>query len=397
METSSPTDETNNSTNDPSLSSYHQYLVFWIGQNLSILGSAVVMFAVFWEMAEIIGESNTLLSFAGFLSFLPFILFSPIAGVVADKYNKKKIIIISDSLQALLTFSLFLIMITTETQLWHFLLLNSLRSICQAFHAPIGFTLVSYFVPKDKITRINGLNVLFQNLVNIIAAPIAVLLLLVVDLKILLWLDILSFIIAVIPLLKLHIPKNGKKSTAPIDSHQVQEPKKTSFVQEFKEGFKAIKDIPGMVNMLIMATFLNFFFQPFDTLLINFVKYTHGGSIQEFGILTSRIRVGVFIGAIIVSIKKKWHHWVMVIGGGIISMGIVTLYIVSPYREFSDAIYWSCLFDAFESDSKHFGPEFISIENPSRKDGTGLFNCYYFHIIYDAVGHDYRRSYCRCS
>ena len=107
---------------------------------------------------------------------------------------------------------------------------------------------------------------------NIIAAPIAVLLLLVVDLKILLWLDILSFGIAVVPLLKLHIPINGKKSTDPNDQLQVGETKKSSFFSEFKEGFKAIKEIPGMLQTLIMATFLNFFFQPFDTLLINFER-----------------------------------------------------------------------------------------------------------------------------
>jgi DHA3 family macrolide efflux protein-like MFS transporter len=166
--------------------------------------------------------------------------------------------------------------------------------------------------------------------VNIIAAPIAVLLLLVADLKILLWLDILSFGIAVVPLLKLHIPKNGKKltdSTDSIDPQQVEESKKSSFFSEFKDGFKGIKEIPGMMQALIMATFLNFFFQPFDTLLINFVKFTHGGGIEEYGILTSCIRVGLFIGAIVVSIKKKWHHWVLYVGGGIISMGVVTLFI----------------------------------------------------------------------
>ena len=285
----------NDSSSHLKKSFYQQYLVFWIGQNFSLFGSAIVMFAVNWKMASQIGDNNSLLSLAFFLSFLPFVLFSPIAGVVADKYDRKKLILISDSVQALLTLCLFIIMITTEVQLWHFLLLNSLRSICQTFHSPIGFTLVSIFVPKVKITRINGLNFLFQNIVNIIAAPIAVLLLLVVDLKILLWLDILSFGIAVIPLMKMPIPKNRKKQAEILqlpdssDLNQVDTSKKDSFFQDFLDGFKSVKEIPGMINLLITATFINFFFQPIDTLLINFVKYTHGGDIQQYGILTSSI------------------------------------------------------------------------------------------------------------
>ena len=338
MATSLPTDEINNIP-DASLSSYRKYLVFFGGQILSLFGSEVVMFAVIWEMTKGIGNNNSLLSLAFFLGFLPFVIFSPIAGVVADKYDKKKIMLISDSFQAILTFCLFLIMITTDVKLWQFILFNSLRGICQAFHMPVGFTLISLFVPKNKLTRFNGLHYLLEFLIQIIAAPVAVLLLLVMDLKILLWLDIITFGIAAIPLLKLKIPKNESNDVDSIDLQNTDEynesrgfskpikSKKGSFIQDFKEGIKTIADIPGLIYILIHTAIFNFYFRSFSSLWINFIKYSHGGDIIQYGIFNSCVNIGVFIGAIVVSLKKKWHHWPFYVIGGLIFPEIILLFI----------------------------------------------------------------------
>lgn len=312
----------------PSNESYRMYLKFWLGQFVSLFGSAIVMFTIIWYMADLIGENNTLLSLVFFLSFLPQVIFSPVAGIVADRFDKRKIIILSDSLQALLTLFLIVTLFFIDDKLWPFFVLNGLRGICQAFHSPVGFTLTAIFVPKDKITRINGLNFLFQNIVNIAAAPIAVFLMLFIPLRDILWIDIITFGIALIPLLMLKFPPKETSSAISQERDGQNATEKTSFWNSFKEGFKTIMAVPGLINILIMATFLNFFFQPFDTLLINFIKYVHLGGEFEYSWLLTSIRIGVFIGAIMVSIKKSWRHWSFYLSLGLLSSGFALIAIV---------------------------------------------------------------------
>jgi len=86
-----------------SRNSFQAFLFFWSGQLFSILGSNIVSFVIIWTITELAPNNNTVLSIAAFLAFIPFVVFVPIAGVIADKWNKKYLILISDSLQALLT------------------------------------------------------------------------------------------------------------------------------------------------------------------------------------------------------------------------------------------------------------------------------------------------------
>ena len=160
--------EVNSKVVSDSAQNFNMYLQFWAGQIFSLLGSAVVMFAIIWELSEMRPGDNTIISVAFFFGFLPQIIISPFAGVVADKFDKKKIIIISDSLQALFTLLLIFSFMLNRVTVAQILVINFLRGTAQAFHSPISFTLIPLLVPKDKLTRINGLNFLFHSMINII-------------------------------------------------------------------------------------------------------------------------------------------------------------------------------------------------------------------------------------
>ncbi|WP_371806529.1 MFS transporter [Candidatus Lokiarchaeum ossiferum] len=308
--------------------SYRLYLRYWFGQNISIVGSAIVMFTIIWKMADLVGNNNTELSIVFFLNFLPQIIIYPIAGVIADKFNKKRIILISDSMQALLTLILILFLVYMDFRLWQFYIFNFLRTVCQVFHNSVSYTLIPIFVPKEKITRINGMNFLSQNLSNIVAGPIAVFLMLFFDFRTILWLDILTFCIALIPLLKLSFPtdlqeKASECENAPnmkntenrssMEHFPTKEPlsskSQESLLAEYKSGFAIIKKVPGLLTLILMLMVTNFVFRPFETLKINFIKYSHGGTEIEYSFFTTAHQIGTFIGALFVSLKKTYKHW----------------------------------------------------------------------------------------
>ncbi|MHA2002021.1 MAG: MFS transporter [Promethearchaeota archaeon] len=304
--------------------SFHFYLVFWIGQLFSILGSNIVSFVIIWTITDLAPNNNTILSTAAFLAFIPFVVFVPIAGVLADKWNKKYLILIADSLQAFLTLILILIVIFGQLQIWHIFVLSFLRGICEAFHEPVSFSVLSIMVPKDKLSRMNGINTLFTSLVRIIAPVIAGFLMVVMDTALVLSIDVFTFFIALVPLLLLKIPdvtenkdsipkqlENDELKINPVENSvetPIENQEKTSLWGNIKEGIRTIRSIPGMMTIMLMATISNFFFQPLDALLPNFIRFEHLGGKPELAYFMGFLQVGIFVGAIIMSIKKKWHH-----------------------------------------------------------------------------------------
>jgi Na+/melibiose symporter-like transporter len=120
---------------------------------------------------------------------------------------------------------------------------------------------------------------------------------------------VLTFLIAIIPLLLIKIPPVLRKV---LPKH------KRSYFRELKVGFKAIKIVPGLLILLFVATILNFLGNPFSTLMIPYVSGTHSGTVENLAIVLASIQAGMFVGAIIVVIKKVWNKKPLIIFTGIL-------------------------------------------------------------------------------
>ena len=97
----------------------------------------------------------------------------PIAGVFSDRWNRKNLIIIVDSSQAFATFILIVLLSMGITDLWIIFSFMALRSIFQAFHQPTVNAIVPTMVPKEKLSRINGINFLASGVVQLIGPVLA--------------------------------------------------------------------------------------------------------------------------------------------------------------------------------------------------------------------------------
>ena len=283
---------------------FKEYLFFWSGQLFSLLGSMVVFFVIIWWVAEIY-KNEILLAFASFLGVLMMVISMPIAGVIADKFNRKIVILVADSLQALLTLFLIIFFTSGAADITIVLLFISLRSICQAFHSPTVNSIIPTMVPKDKLSRINGINFLFTGVVQLLAPFIGALLLIVISINLILWVDIITFFIALIPLLLIKIPR--------VNHNNHEEVKKTSFLKDFKLGFKTLIVIPGLLIMAILSMLLNFLITPVNALMPLFIIVNHGGGPDLLAYTEMFFTGGLIAGAIITSIKKNWNNKIRVI------------------------------------------------------------------------------------
>ncbi len=305
---------------------FKMFKSLWFGQLVSLLGSEIVQFAlVVWLAIET--KSAIIMSLSMFLVYIPVILVGPIAGVLVDRWDKKKVLVITDSLQAIATVSLIVIFYFEAPNIWFILGLNFIRAIFQAFHRPSFVTVISLMVPKDKLSRVNGFNQLMTALVYMIGPLLGALVLSIWTIQIILWIDVITFIIAVIFLLLVKIPKTNHISK--------KEQSEQSFKEQFKEGLKYIRDSKGLSATIGLAMLANFLLMPINTLFVLFILVDHLGTEMDLAIVSAAMQLAIVAGAILTSIKKNWKNKSQIFLLGILFLFIGIIIIgIAPYQYF---------------------------------------------------------------
>ena len=322
------------SVSDPT--NFKNYLLFWSGQLVSLLGSSVVQFVIIWWITLTTG-SALYLSLASFLGLAPLVVVAPFAGVFADRWNRKALIFVADLMQALAVLVLIMLYWAGNVVVWQVLVVLTVRGIFQAFHEPTVSAITPSMVAKEKLSRMNGLNYLFSGAVRLVGPVLGAVLLQFWQIQNILWIDILTFSVAMIPLLAIRIPivrKNGKMN---------------SFKEDLTEGFSFIRRARGILTLAFLATSLNFLITPFSTLLPYFVKFDHLGGATELALVMAFLEGGILGGGLIMSIKKGFNRKVAtVIGAIVISLSGYALVAVTPtglfwFMALSAVIFALCL------------------------------------------------------
>lgn len=205
--------------------------IFMSSQAISLLGSSLVQFAI-TSYITVQTKSGVYATIAILCAILPVFLLSPFAGVWADRYNRKILIIIADSSIAactLLVAIAFLLGYESIELLFAALIIRALGSAVQS---PCVGALLPDIVPEDKLTRVNGINGSIQSLFMLASPVLGALLLSLVPLGKIFFIDIITAVIAIIILLTaFHLPKKEKSA---------EEMASGNYFSEMKQGFRYI-------------------------------------------------------------------------------------------------------------------------------------------------------------
>jgi DHA3 family macrolide efflux protein-like MFS transporter len=214
---------------------------FITGQMLSLVGSLLVQYAIFWFI-NLETQSGTMLTFAIIASFLPLLIFSPFAGVWADRLNRKFLIVVADVSIALVTLIAALFFSLGTIEIWMLILLTFIRGIGQAIHGPAVNAAIPLMVPKEKLMRIQGIQTGISSSFNVLAPIIAALLIVWFNIGILFYLDVITAILGVSTLMFLvKIPKHVGEN----QSHNKQG------FKEFKAGLGYVKSHAFLIPFLV--------------------------------------------------------------------------------------------------------------------------------------------------
>lgn len=313
---------------------YKIFMIIWLGQFVSLIGSSLTGFALgVWMFLETGSVTNFALVML--CVTVPAIIVSPFAGVVVDRYDRRWVMIISDSISAISTVFLFFVFFTDAVSLWHIYIVAMIGSVANAFQAPAYTASIPMLVPKEQLGRANGL-VQFAEAAGIVIAPLlAGILIHTITIKGIMVIDFITFLIALLSLLFVKFPRLMKeKDTSSQKNKKVWD--------DVSFGWKYILSRPGLKGMLIFIAAANF--------LLSFVNASLTPLILSFsderilGIIVSTGGVGMILGGLTMAIWGGPKRRVL---GLIISGMISGLFVMLAGLKASPILIGFALFVAF--------------------------------------------------
>ena len=307
---------------------------FWaifIGQALSLCGSALTQFVLLWWITDTTGSVSAL-AIAGIVALLPQALLSPLGGVLADRYSRRLLMIIPDVVSAICMVVL-IVLFNTESvesvEIWHIWVMLGIRSAMQAFQAPAAAASTYMLVPKSFLMRAAGLNQALQSMTVVIAAPLGALAISVMPIGWALSIDVFTALCAVIPLLIFAIPQSRAVRKAD-----------TSMVSEFKEGIDTIRNTPGLARLFLLLATTVLVIMPSFTLLPLLVKQYFGGGANQVALMEGLSGVGMVLGGLAVAAMQLKTPIYWILAGFATSCFAVALTALVPSSLFGVAVAW---------------------------------------------------------
>jgi len=132
------------------------FIIIWIGQILSIFGSAVAEFGITLWAYETTGKA-TPLTLIGVFYTIPMLALSPVVGVMVDRYNRKLMMMLSDLSAALVSVIVLVLLVTGNLQIWHLYVTAVIAGVFQGFHWPAYSAAISTMLPKQHYARANAM------------------------------------------------------------------------------------------------------------------------------------------------------------------------------------------------------------------------------------------------
>lgn len=292
-----------------------RFFTIWSGQAISMLGSQIVSFAIVWYLTEQTG-SATVLAIASMFGVIPNVLISPFAGAIADRNNRKNIMIISDLVVGLARLLGFFLFASGAIQVWHIYFMIFIGSAAGSFQHPAMAASTALMVPKRHLSRVAGMNQTLQGALSIAAPPLGALLMSFTSIANIFMLDFITMLLAVLPLFFIPIPHPISRKDENGDAIQ------RSFVEDLTEGFQYILSWRGLTLLLVSAMFINFLISPAMSLLPLLVKMHFGGDEVQLALINSVLGIGMLIGGLTLSLWGGFKRRIFTTFMGLVIAGI---------------------------------------------------------------------------
>ena len=277
--------------------SFKKYIILWLSQSVSGLGSSMTGFAlVLWAYGQ--SHSAMSVSLMSFCNYVPYVFLSLFVGSFIDRHKKKTIMLVSDSIAAAGSLAVLAFLLAGCLEVWNIYAINAVIGITNAFQQPASAVATGRIVPKEKISNISGMNSFSNNLIVVFSPMLAAFLFAAGGLSLILLIDLASFVFAFCVLLFFITIQE-----------QEQEKKYSSPFAGIAEGFGFLKKEKGIFYIMLTMALINFCSRlTYENILSPMILARSSGNSIVLGTVNACMGIGGIAGGIIVSVKKESRH-----------------------------------------------------------------------------------------
>jgi predicted MFS family arabinose efflux permease len=304
---------------------YRDFRLMWIGACTSSIGTWMQIVAQGWLVYRL-SNSPFWLALDQFLAGLPIFLFSLVGGVIADRIERRRVLLASQYLQMACAIVQTVIVVTGVVQVWHILVLSFVAGFAQAFGGPAYQALIPTLVEREDMPNAIALNAIQFNLAVTVGPALAGQALSHLGESWCFGLNALSFLAPIISLWMISTRFHPEKT-------------KESILASLKKGIHFARQQPSMEALIILAFCMTFLAMPMRTYIPVFVKDIFGRGPETYGNLLSLMGIGSIFGSLSMATIGNAKHKGRIALGGLMLLGAgITGFAASKHVPLSGAM-----------------------------------------------------------
>ncbi len=273
---------------------YRDFKVLWFGAFASTVGTWMQKVAQSWLVFDLT-KSSLYLGLDDFLGQLPILLFTVVGGVIADRHDRRQLLLGSQYVQMATAFTLALLVLADRVQIWHILALSFTAGFAQAFGGPAYQSLVPSLVHRKDLPNAIALNSIQFNLARVFGPLLSSTTMAAFGAAACFGLNGLSFLVVIVALMSLtvkHLPPAERK---PI-------------LEEMKGGFSYARSEPTILALTVLASMTTFLGLPLLTFLPIFARDVFHGDVGTYSRMMAFSGAGAVLGALVVAWLGRFRH-----------------------------------------------------------------------------------------
>lgn len=298
-------------------------VLFLSSQTISLFGSSLVQYAIMWHIT-LTTQSGIMMTLFILCGFIPTFILSPFAGVWADRFNRKWLIVLSDGMIATATLILAVVFLLGYEAIWLLFAMAAIRALGTGVQTPAVGAILPQIVPQDKLTKVNGINGTLQAVIMFVSPMVSAALLTKASLVSIFFIDVITAAIAILTLLLFfNIPAHEKAS----------EKQATGYFSDLKEGLLYIKNHPFLKIFFLFFAVLFVLMAPAAFLTPLQVTRSFGDDVWRLTAIEIAFSIGMMAGGGLIASWGGFTNKIrtimlagLVMGGCTLALGVVPVF-----------------------------------------------------------------------
>jgi len=304
---------------------HRNFRLFWFGQMISLVGTWMQNVARGWLVLQMT-NSPFLLGLVSMIGTLPVLFVAPIGGALADKLNKRTVVISTQITAMLLAFALATLILTKHVQYWHIVVLASILGVTMAIDAPTRQSFIVEMVGKKDLLNAIALNSSIFNLARILGPALAGLIISAIGIVLCFYVNGISYLAVIAGLFMM------KGNFSPVKK------KNTHVIRDIRDGFGYARHDRNIMSLITLVALSSIFIMPYAMLMPVFARDILNVGAKGLGILLASAGVGALVGALTLALFSDYRK-----KGRFVMAGTTTFVTAAVLFSFSNNYHLSLL------------------------------------------------------